>query len=130
MTAVVGGGMGGGLLTLPLYRCEFRYDRDGSQCEGAQLELSEFCIMHAPSDELDMSSFHAKHVRAAKYKLAEGLPIAADTLVRIAGDPEAGAGANIKASSEVLDRAGVPRVAATVLQADITHRMGRTAADI
>jgi hypothetical protein len=50
--------------------------------------------------------------------------------VRIAGDPSEGAGAVIKASTEILDRAGIPRVAATILQADITHREGRTAAQI
>jgi hypothetical protein len=50
--------------------------------------------------------------------------------VRIAGDPEQGSGAVIKASTEILDRAGIPRVAATILQADITHREGRTAAQI
>src|SRR4029078_3438463 len=80
--------------------------------------------------ELDLTGFHAARARAAKYTLAKGLPDAAATLVRLSGEEEAGAGANIKAATEVLDRAGIPRVAATVLQADIVHREGRTAAQI
>ena len=103
----------------------------GFRCDRETMELSDrWCAIHCPPDELDLSSFHAARARAAKYTLARGLPTAAEALVRIAGDPEQVSGAVIKASTEILDRAGIPRVAATVLQADITHREGRTAGQI
>lgn len=111
-----------------LIQCEY-VTPSGYRCDRETTELSDrWCAIHCPPDELDLSGFHAARVRAAKYVLAKGLPSAAETLVRLSGDEEAGAGANIKAATEVMDRAGIPRVAATVLQADITHREGRTAA--
>ena len=113
-----------------LIRCEY-VTPGGFRCDRETMELSDrWCAIHCPADELDLSSFHAARARAAKYTLARGLPTAAEALVRIAGDPEQGAGAVIKASTEILDRAGIPRVAATILQADITHREGKTAGQI
>lgn len=113
-----------------LVQCEY-VSPTGFRCDRETMEHSDrWCAIHCPADELDLSSFHAARARAAKYTLARGLPTAAESLVRIAGDPTEGAGAVIKASTEILDRAGIPRVAATILQADITHREGRTAAQI
>ena len=113
-----------------LIRCEY-VTPSGFRCDRETLDHSDrWCAIHCPADELDLSSFHAARARAAKYTLARGLPTAAEALVRIAGDPTEGSGAVIKASTEILDRAGIPRVAATVLQADITHREGKTAGQI
>jgi hypothetical protein len=113
-----------------LIQCEY-VGPSGYRCDRETTELSDrWCAIHCPADELDLGNFHAARARAAKYTLAKGLPSAAETLVRLAGDPDAGAGANIKAASEVLDRGGIPRVSATVLQADITHREGRTAGQL
>ena len=113
-----------------LVQCEYETP-GGFRCARETTELSDrWCAIHCPPDELDLTGFHAARARAAKYTLAKGLPDAAATLVRLSADEEAGAGANIKAATEVLDRAGIPRVAATVLQADIVHREGRTAAQI
>ena len=117
-------------VAVALVPCEY-ISPGGFRCDRETMELSDrWCAIHCPPDELDLSSFHAARARAAKYTLARGLPTAAEALVRIAGDPEQGSGAVIKASTEILDRAGIPRVAATVLQADITHREGRTAGQI
>ena len=130
LAAVIDYGAGMTAGAMVLIRCEY-VTPGGFRCDRETMELSDrWCAIHCPADELDLSSFHAARARAAKYTLARGLPTAAEALVRIAGDPEQGSGAVIKASTEILDRAGIPRVAATVLQADITHREGRTAGQI
>jgi hypothetical protein len=109
-----------------ILQCEY-VGPTGIQCVRDCIETSDqWCGIHCPASELDLSSFHASRLRAAKYRIAQALPDAAETVVEIMDDREAGPGNRLKAGLEVLDRGGMPRVQATILQADILTRTGKT----
>ena len=109
-----------------LIQCEY-VTPSGWRCEAETIETSEqWCAIHCPPDEIDLSSYHAARLRAAKYRLAQVLPTAADRLAQVVRDGDESTANVIKASTEILDRGGLPKVAAVQMQADITARMVRT----
>jgi hypothetical protein len=108
-------------------QCEY-VGPTGISCQRDCIETSDqWCGIHCPASELDLSSFHASRLRAAKYRIAQALPDAAETVIAVMDDAEGNPANRLKASLEVLDRGGMPRVQATILQADILSRTGKTA---
>jgi hypothetical protein len=104
----------------PLYRCEHDDPRTGDRCTSAQISTSRFCVIHAPSDELDLQRFTASRIAQAKYKLAAALPHVTDELIRTATlDDEPGA-TRVRAIEVIYNRSGLPAEAAHTVQADIT----------
>lgn len=120
------------LMTATLFRCIWLDERDGTECSGEQLPTSKFCSLHAPASEMDLSGFHASRIRAARYKLADSLPKAADLLSSTLQDENEQTGNRLKAAVEVFDRAGIPRAAASTvtLQGELSHRVTVSAADM
>jgi len=109
-----------------ILQCEY-VGPTGIQCVRDCIETSDqWCGIHCPASELDLSSYHASRLRAAKYRIAQALPDAADTIVEVMSDKEGNPANRAKAAVEVLDRGGMPRVQATILQADILTRTGKT----
>lgn len=113
-----------------LMQCEYA-GPTGMRCSREIIDTSErWCALHCPADELDLSSFHASRLRAARYRIAQALPDAADTIVEVMSDKEGNPANRAKAATEVLDRGGLPRIQATVLQGDITTRTEKTAGQL
>jgi len=113
-----------------LMQCEYA-GPTGIRCSREIIDTSErWCALHCPADELDLSSFHATRLRAARYRIAQALPDAADTMVEVMSDKEGNPANRAKAAAEVLDRGGLPRIQATVLQGDITTRSAKTAGQL
>lgn len=111
----------------PMMQCEYA-GPTGVRCTRDIIDTSErWCAIHCPADELDLSSFHAGRLRAAKYRIAQALPDAAEVITGIMANEDSMEGNRLKASLEVLDRGGLPRVQATILQGDITTRVAKTA---
>jgi hypothetical protein len=109
-----------------LIQCEY-VTPSGWRCEQETIETSErWCAVHCPPDEIDLSAYHSARLRAAKYRLASALPTAADRLVEVVARGDDSTANVIKASTEILDRGGLPKVAAVTMQADITARLERT----
>jgi len=114
----------------PMMQCDYT-GPTGMRCTREIIETSErWCALHCPADELDLSSFHATRLRAARYKIAQALPDAADTMVEVMADREGNPANRAKAAAEVLDRGGLPRIQATVLQGDITTRTEKTSGQL
>lgn len=114
----------------PMIQCEYA-GPTGMRCAREIIETSErWCALHCPADELDLSTFHATRLRAARYKIAQALPDAADTMVEVMSDREGNPANRAKASAEILDRGGLPRIQATVLQGDITTRTEKTSGQL
>ena len=104
----------------------------GWRCDEETMEHSmEWCIVHLPAAEMDLSAYHSARVRAARYKLASALPIAADLLLDTVKDAEESTANRLKAAVEVFDRTGIPRAAASTvtLQGELSHRVTMSAAD-
>jgi hypothetical protein len=109
-----------------MFQCEYT-GPTGVRCGAEIIEGSErWCAIHCPADELDLSTFHASRLRAAKYRIAQALPSAAGRLAEVIERGDESTANIIKASTEVLDRGGLPKVAAVTMQADITARLERT----
>ena len=118
-------------MTVPMFQCIWMDPRDGSDCAGEQLPTSKFCVLHAPAAEMDLSGFHASRVRAARYKLSESLPKAAQLLADTLDDGDELTANRLKAAVEVFDRTGIPRAAASTvtLQGELSHRHTVSAAE-
>lgn len=99
-------------------QCTYRHP-DTTRCMKQRLDYGTRCITHVDIDEIDPEAMLRSRATKAKLRLAETLEAAVDRVEEIIGDPDVPVAVALKAASEVFDRAGVPRLTASSITAEV-----------